>query len=549
MSEKISELPSFSGGSLPSTAKIPVSIDGVTYKAQPSTFGGGGGSVGNLQQVTDNGKTITDGTNQTTLDEFGIGNTNGNNSTQLEADGVHSTNVNAEQIGYSLADFNFYWAKKVISTYKLIKLKVTNVLHNVTFEMPDKPDGTYTLATHDEIPTQLSQLSDDSTHRTVTDTEKSTWNGKQSALGYTPENSANKGANNGYAGLDSTGKVPSSQLPSYVDDVLEFANLASFPITGESGKIYIALDTNLEYRWSGTIYVNIAKGDVQSVNTKTGAVVLNTDDIAESGTPTNKWWTNARTIASTLTGFTSGAGTVTSSDSVLTALQKLAGNISALVTGVSSVNTKTGAVTLTTADIADSTNKRYQTDNQNTYNDATSSIQTQLNGKLANTSSAILTALGWYNYKNTTPSSTLTGTLTETQLLQITIPANTFGANDFLKIPSLTLIKSGTNAGAAIRVKLSTSSTMPSGTTGQIATYSISATVLYSKISRIFSIASGNILGFNFLGTSISDNTTSTSTISSQAFDRTVTQYLYVSATLSNTSDSIYLNDIQVTNM
>ena len=218
-----------------------------------------------------------------------------------------------------------------------------------------------------------------------------------SKIGFTPENSANKGANNGYAGLDSTGKVPSSQLPSYVDDVLEFANLASFPIIGESGKIYIALDTNLEYRWSGTIYVNIAKGDVQSVNTKTGAVVLNTDDISESGTPTNKWWTNARTIASTLTGFTSGAGTVTSSDSVLTALQKLAGNISALVTGVSSVNTKTGAVTLTTADIADSTNKRYQTDNQNTYNDATSSIQTQINAKQS--------ALG-YTAENTANKST-----------------------------------------------------------------------------------------------------------------------------------------------
>jgi hypothetical protein len=51
------------------------------------------------------------------------------------------------------------------------------------------------------------------------------------------------------------GKVPSSQLPSYVDDVLEFANLASFPATGESGKIYIAIDTNLTYRWGGSSYV------------------------------------------------------------------------------------------------------------------------------------------------------------------------------------------------------------------------------------------------------------------------------------------------------
>jgi hypothetical protein len=60
------------------------------------------------------------------------------------------------------------------------------------------------------------------------------------------------------ATLDNTGKVPSSQLPSYVDDVLEFANLASFPAIGESGKIYIAIDTNITYRWGGSSYVGIS---------------------------------------------------------------------------------------------------------------------------------------------------------------------------------------------------------------------------------------------------------------------------------------------------
>lgn len=68
---------------------------------------------------------------------------------------------------------------------------------------------------------------------------------------------SNKGIANGYASLDASGLVPSSQLPSYVDDILEFTNLASFPLTGESSKIYIALDTNLTYRWSGTIYVEL----------------------------------------------------------------------------------------------------------------------------------------------------------------------------------------------------------------------------------------------------------------------------------------------------
>ena len=97
------------------------------------------------------------------------------------------------------------------------KLKATNLTHPITLEMPVKNTGTYTIATTDLI-----------------------------------------GAANGLAELDSNGKVPSAQLPSFVDDVEEYANLASFPVTGESGKIYIALNTNLTYRWGGSTYVEIS---------------------------------------------------------------------------------------------------------------------------------------------------------------------------------------------------------------------------------------------------------------------------------------------------
>lgn len=67
-----------------------------------------------------------------------------------------------------------------------------------------------------------------------------------------------KGVANGVASLDGTGKVPSTQLPAYVDDVLEYANLASFPATGSTGIIYVALDTNKIYRWSGSTYIEIS---------------------------------------------------------------------------------------------------------------------------------------------------------------------------------------------------------------------------------------------------------------------------------------------------
>jgi hypothetical protein len=102
-------------------------------------------------------------------------------------------------------------------------------------------------------------------------------------LGFTPENVSNKGAANGYAGLDSGGKVPAVQLPSFVDDVLEFASLAAFPGAGESGKIYVALDTGKTYRWGGSAYAEIS------------AAPGSTDAVPEGGS--NLYFTSARALA------------------------------------------------------------------------------------------------------------------------------------------------------------------------------------------------------------------------------------------------------------
>lgn len=68
---------------------------------------------------------------------------------------------------------------------------------------------------------------------------------------------AGKAIANGYASLDGMGMVPPAQLPSYVSAVQEYANLAAFPVTGEADVIYIAIDTNLTYRWSGSAYVEL----------------------------------------------------------------------------------------------------------------------------------------------------------------------------------------------------------------------------------------------------------------------------------------------------
>ena len=91
-----------------------------------------------------------------------------------------------------------------------------------------------------------------------------------------------KGQANGYASLDAGGLVPATQLPSYVDDVIEVNSYANLPVTGEIGKIYVTIDNNKTYRWSGSVYVYITSGAVDSVAGKTGIVTLVKGDVGLS---------------------------------------------------------------------------------------------------------------------------------------------------------------------------------------------------------------------------------------------------------------------------
>lgn len=178
-------------------------------------------------------------------------------------------------------------------------------------------------------------------------------NTKQDNLGYTAENIANKGVNNGYASLDNAGKVPTGQLPSYVDDVLEFANLAGFPITGETGKIYVAIDTGIIYRWSGSVYIEISS-DTQAVWGNITGTLSNQTDLQNA--------LNAK--ENTITAGTTGQ--YYRGDKTFQTLDKTAvglGNVS---------NTDT----TTTANITDSTNKRFITDAQQTVLTNTSNTNT-----------------------------------------------------------------------------------------------------------------------------------------------------------------------------
>jgi len=120
--------------------------------------------------------------------------------------------------------------------------------------------------------------------------------------------------------------IDQAYLPSFVDDVLEFANLAAFPVTGATGKIYIALDTNKQYRWTGTVYVQITNGFIAS-----------TDDVPEGGS--NLYFTVTRVLNTLLTGISFSTGRViAATDTILEALGILQKQISDILVIKADVN-------------------------------------------------------------------------------------------------------------------------------------------------------------------------------------------------------------------
>lgn len=128
------------------------------------------------------------------------------------------------------------------------------------------------------------------------------------------------GAASGVASLDSSGKVPAAQLPSYVDDVIEATTLAALPATGEAGKIYVAIDTGRVYRWSGSTYIEISPSPGS------------TDAVAEG--LANLYFSQARVRATLLTGLGSGsASSIAATDALIDALAKLQAQISTLAAG------------------------------------------------------------------------------------------------------------------------------------------------------------------------------------------------------------------------
>lgn len=221
-----------------------------------------------------------------------------------------------------------------------------------------------------------------------------------------------KGAPNGLASLNESGIIPSAQLPSYVDDVIEVDTFSNLPGTGESGKIYIVQDTNLTYRWSGTDYVEISKslalGETSStaypgdkgkattdkLNRIPDKLITDTVDVNQSTTEAVLKFTTYRQEAqqigrNTLTitsATTSQAGLMSSSDKTKLDRLKDQAGITADIEAVQSnlethINNKTNPHEVTKAQVGLS-----EVDNTSDVNKPISNAtQTALNGKFSAT--------------------------------------------------------------------------------------------------------------------------------------------------------------------
>lgn len=148
-----------------------------------------------------------------------------------------------------------------------------------------------------------------------------------------------------------------------------------------------------------------------------------------------------------------------------------------------------------------------------------------------------------YLNKVTAASSAVTGTLTETQCYQVLIPANTLSSGDKLVLDELIASKTGTAGNAIIRIKITTSATLPAGTTDRVGDPTMTAAGVQLAINagRSWSVTGGNIYGLPFNNTAAPKNSVTAGAIGTKAFDVTVDNYVYVSVILANIADSVTL--------
>jgi len=226
--------------------------------------------------------------------------------------------------------------------------------------------------------------------------------------------------------------------------------------------------------------------------------------------------------------------------------------------GASEILNKPKIPTLTT-EITDTTNKRYQTDNQQSFNDATSSIQTQLNAKQSQ-----LNGTGFVKASGTTISydnsvyapiiakqillSSITGTTTNTIISSHLLSANLFSQNDFLDI-LCSVYKPTTSNNATLRVYLNSSVSLTGATL--VGTYTLTSTTKFVNFQRTHVFLStgtnGQFWGFPPTVSSITDRAITNIEMTPMMYNNQNNGYIIFALQLSNSADQVGINAIKVT--
>jgi hypothetical protein len=476
------------GGSTPSLQAVSAAGNTITVGTSVTTLNGTSFQISDSSAINSNITVTTDGVsipdvygNTTDLTQGTLEFTQSTQDTQYGIGGIQLTD-GTKQAVYDIDQLAY-----TTSTGTLIVAHGTQTAnHTATF-----PNKTGTVAMTSDIPTNISSFTNDVPYLSLTSSP--------SDIGALAVDGSNASSD---INISSYGLSASY---TRADDII---------VGGLSAgtKVGIINSTNL------TALRNFELPDVS------GTIALASDIPASISLTTTGSSGAATLVGSTLNvpNYTlSGLGGVAANSSITGATKtKVTYDSKGLVTA---------GADATTADIADSADKRYVTDANLT---SIGTISSKLSG---------------YIYKNTTAVN-VTGTTSETQVLQVTIPANTFSASDIMKIEIL-VTKSGTAGIQTTKVKLSTSSTMPSGTTDQIATAGITNTNVYSPLIRnVLSINGGNISGYNFTTSQTTDIAQSAIAYSTKAFDVTVVNYLYVSITNASSGDTSTLRSVKISN-
>ena len=312
---------------------------------------------------------------------------------------------------------------------------------------------------------------------------------------------------NGYAGLDSNGKVASAQLPSYVDDVEEYANQAGFPATGETSKIYIALDNNKTYRWSGSAYVEISAspGTTDSLTEGSTNLYFTTQRARDAFSASTGITITNGAIATTITQYsnTNARGAISVTDSggdgslsydsgtgVITYTGPSATEVRAHFTAGTGISISSGQISLGTT--TGSGNIVLATSPTLT----TPLLGTPTSGNLSNCTADGTNSVGFRSIPSAGSEKTSSYTLATTDRAEfvqvgsggsITVPNSTFSAGDVVVVYN--------NHTAAITITLSTTNAYIAGTNTNKTSVSLATrgvcNILF--ISSTVAILTGNV--------------------------------------------------------